>query len=207
MKKWIGSFLIVLAIVPVVIFLGKHEFAFFDNTLGKDGDSYMSLFGYMMTGGGVFVWIGILLWHAKSGMQKAISFIMVGVCGVGSLAVALFNIYQETMMEAGFSLTVEEIKTMTFIVGVLATAHFLSLVMELAGEAIITAWQDDDGDGVPNIIDKDSGKSIFDLFKLGKNKPQPVSPKPDYQYQQAIAELQAQIEELKNPTKAGTAKE
>ena len=64
----------------------------------------------------------------------------------------------ETMSDAGFGLTENEIKSMTLLIGVLAILHMLALIMELAGETIVNAWRDDDGDGVPNWADKKNNK-------------------------------------------------
>jgi hypothetical protein len=199
MKKYLGYLFVFVAIAPVAIFLGVHEMAFFAFTFGTDsGQGFMSPLGYMLTGGGVFVWIGIFLWNAKSQLQKTVSLVMVFICVIGSLSTAIFNMYRETMIGAGFTLTMQEIKTMTLIIGILAIAHMLALILELAGQHIIAAWSDDDGDGVPNWLDKD-------------NKPKPAQPQPVRKFaeDEELARLRAENAELKklNPTQAGKQKE
>jgi hypothetical protein len=163
MKKYLGYFMVIIAILPVAAFLGIHEMAFFNNTFSEDNQS-MAPLGYMLTGGGVFVWIGILLWNAKSGLQKAISLIMIVVCVIGALSAALFNMYMVTMEDAGFMLTKNEIKSMTLLIGILAIMHMIALIMELAGEHIIQAWNDDDGDGIPNFLDRHDNRKQTRTF-------------------------------------------
>ena len=174
MKRYLGYFMVVIAIVPVAMFLGMHEIAFFTNTFSKDNQALAPL-GYMLTGGGVFVWIGILLWNAKSGMQKAVALVMICVCVVGALATALFNMYTNTMYDAGFELTKSDIKSMTLLIGVLAIVHMVALIMELAGEQIIQAWRDDDGDGIPNWRDKHDNRQDRNRPQQQQNQQRPVN--------------------------------
>ncbi len=175
MRKYIGYLFVFLAIAPVAAFLGIHEVQFFSNTFKSQENQLNAYLGYMLTGGGLFLWLGILSLHARSGLQKAVSFVMIVVCTGGALAVALFNIYMTTMSEAGFEMTKQDIKNMTVIIGILAIFHMVALIMEVAGEAIIQAWKDDDGDGIPNILDKHDNRQ-------GQTK-QNNQPKPPKNYQ------------------------
>ena len=154
MKRYIGWVFVALATAPVAAFLGVHEVQFFSNTFREGTNQMMSYLGYMLTGGGLFLWLGIFVLHAKSELQKATSFIMIVVCTLGALAVALFNIYMTTMSENGYLMTKQDIQNMTVVIGILAAFHMLALIAEGAGEAIVHAFQDDDGDGIPNAFDK-----------------------------------------------------
>jgi hypothetical protein len=154
MKKYIGWVFVLLATAPVAAFLGVHEVQFFSNTFREGTNQMMAYLGYMLTGGGLFLWLGIFVLHAKSELQKATSFIMIVVCTLGALAVALFNIYMTTMSENGYLMTKEDIQNMTVVIGILAAFHMLALIAEGAGGAIVHAFQDDDGDGIINAIDR-----------------------------------------------------
>ncbi len=114
----------------------------------------MGTLGYMLTGGGFFLWLIIFLWMSPKQLEKAVSMTMMIICLIGELATAIFNMYTKTMLDAGFRLTEGDIKSMYMIVGVLAIAHAVSLLIKFAGEQIYQAFQDDDKDGIPNIIDR-----------------------------------------------------
>lgn len=160
MKKALGYLAITILTVTVSVFLGQHSIEFFMSTFAAENSS-MGTLGYMLTGGGFFLWLIIFLWMSTTQLEKAVSLTMMVICMVGELATAIFNMYTRTMLDAGFKLTEGDIKSMYMLVGILAVAHFVSLLIKFAGKQIYQAFQDDDGDGIPNIIDrKDNRKQV-----------------------------------------------
>lgn len=153
MKKAIGYLAITLLVLTVSIFLGQHSVEFFQSTFSEENQS-MGILGYMLTGGGFYLWLIIFLWMSNTQIEKATSLTMMLVCLAGELGTAIFNMYTKTMFDAGFSLTEGDIKTMYLLVGVLAVAHGVSLVVKFAGQQIYEAFQDDDKDGIPNVFDR-----------------------------------------------------
>jgi hypothetical protein len=153
MKKAIGYLAVGLLTVTVSIFLGQHSIEFFMSTFSKENQS-MGILGYMLTGGGFFMWLFIFLWLPGKQYERATALIMMVICLAGELGTAIFNMYAKTVTDNGFSLTEGDIKTMYMLVGVLAVAHAISLLVKFAGEGIYQAFQDDDNDGIPNIIDR-----------------------------------------------------
>jgi hypothetical protein len=55
---------------------------------------------------------------------------------------------------------------MYMLVGVLAIAHAVSLVIKFAGQQIYEAFQDDDKDGIPNIIDRKDNRKPQPQMKV-----------------------------------------
>ena len=153
MKKAIGYLAVGLLTVTVSIFLGQHSIEFFMSTFSKENQS-MGILGYMLTGGGFFMWLFIFLWLPGKQYERATALIMMVICLAGELGTAIFNMYAKTVTDNGFALTEGDIKTMYMLVGVLAVAHAISLLVKFAGEGIYQAFQDDDNDGIPNIIDR-----------------------------------------------------
>lgn len=153
MKKGIAILSFVVLSLTVAIFLGQHSIEFFTSTFSDNNSAY-GVFGYMLTGGGFFLWLPIFLWYSKTQIERAVSLVMMVVCLGGELATAIFNMYAKTMTETGFSLTQSDIKMMYMIVGVLAVAHAVSLLIKVAGAQIAQAFKDDDNDGTPNIFDR-----------------------------------------------------
>ena len=153
MKKYISYLSVAVLVVTVAIFLGQHSIEFFTNTFSADNSS-MGVLGYALTGGGVYLWLMIFLWLSKTKLEKTTAFVMMVISLLGELGTAIFNMYMHTIADAGFSLTESDIKGVYLLVGVLAVAHGVSLIIKFAGEEVINAFKDDDGDGIPNIIDR-----------------------------------------------------
>ena len=153
MKKGIGYLAIAILTVTVAIFLGQHSVEFFMSTFSEENQS-MGFLGYMLTGGGFFLWLIIFLWMSPKQHERVVSLSMMIICLVGELATAIFNMYTKTMLDAGFAMTEGDIKTMYMLVGVLAVAHAISLIIKFAGQQIYQAFQDDDKDGIPNAFDR-----------------------------------------------------
>lgn len=130
-----------ILIVGVAVFLAGHSLNFFQISF-KDGQQAYAPLGLLLTEGGLFIWLVIFLTIAKSNMQKAIALIMTVVSLVGGMATAIFDIYFETATgAAGFQLSIDEIKTMSLVVGALAVAHGLAMIFELAGNQIFDAFE------------------------------------------------------------------
>ena len=153
MKKYLSYLSVAVLVLTVAIFMGQHSIEFFTNTFSAENSS-MGVLGYMLTGGGFFLWLMIFLWNSKTKLQKTTAFVMMAICLFGELGTALFNMYMHTIADAGFSLTESDVKGIYLLIGVLTMAHGVSLVIKFAGEEVIRAFQDDDGDGIPNIIDR-----------------------------------------------------
>ena len=119
----------------------------------------MGFLGYMLTGGGFFLWLIIFLWMSPKQHERVVSLSMMIICLVGELATAIFNMYTKTMLDAGFAMTEGDIKTMYMLVGVLAVAHAISLIIKFAGQQIYQAFQDDDKDGIPNAFDRHDNRN------------------------------------------------
>ena len=157
MKKYISYLSVAVLVVTVAIFLGQHSIEFFTNTFSAENSS-MGVLGYMLTGGGFFLWLMIFLWNSKTKLQKTTAFVMMVICLLGELGTAIFNMYMHTIADAGFSLTESDVKGIYLLVGALTVAHGVSLVIKFAGEEVINAFRDDDGDGTPNILDKEDNR-------------------------------------------------
>ncbi len=160
--KKLTGFVAKAALVAVVLaFMGLHSINFFMFTFPAE-QSYYAWLGFGLTGGGLVGYLIVFLWEADTVLRRWMSVIMIAVCGIGEILSALFGMQIESWKKAGFELTEQDFNTMLLAVGILAFAHFFSLVAYFAGDKVIELFGDEDGDGIRNINDRD--------YKGNKNK-------------------------------------
>ena len=136
MKKYLSYLSVFVLVGTVAIFLGQHSIEFFTSTFSAENSS-MGVLGYMLTGGGFFLWLMIFLWNSKTKLEKTTAFVMMVVSLLGELGTAIFNMYMHTVADAGIQLTEADVKGIYLHIGVLAVAHSLSLMIKFAGEEVI----------------------------------------------------------------------
>ena len=180
-----------LLTIGVMLFLGKHSLNFFISTFAGQDEIYAWL-GLLLTSGGAIIWLYIFLNLADTPIRKAVTLIMMAVALIGEFATAGFDMY---MTGAGVVLAPEDIKMMSTVVAGLGLLAGGALVAYAAGDAIVKAFADDDGDGIPNAFDKHDNRK--DGQKNGQKGMRPA-----YSYEQEIASLKAKLEATsasKNP--------
>ena len=166
--KFFGHVALLAITVGVMLFLGKHSLNFFTISFTGEDELYAWL-GLLLTSGGVVIWLIIFIFLADTTIKQGVSIIMMIVAALGEFATAGFDMYMNTMQLAdGFQFAPEEIRMMATGVAFLGLLTGLALIAYVAGDTIVAAFADDDGDGVPNFLDKD-GK---------KQKPQQFQPRP-----------------------------
>ncbi len=183
-----------LLTIGVMLFLGKHSLNFFISTFAGQDEIYAWL-GLLLTSGGAVIWLYIFLNLADTPIRKAVTLIMMAVALIGEFATAGFDMY---MTGAGVVLAPEDIKMMSTVVAGLGLLAGGALVAYAAGDAIVKAFADDDGDGIPNAFDKHDNR-----------KGQPQKPVNVNALEARIAELRRENEALKSgskPQQAGQGK-
>ena len=159
-KKLFGSAIKIIIAATVFVFLGMKSIDFFLFTTPADKWFYAYL-GFGLTGGGVIAYLVIFLWDADSALKKMVAIVMLGVCIIGELATAGFGLQIDTWEKTGISMLDSDFQAMVLAVQLLGFAHAAALVAYVAGDKIAEALGDDDGDGIPNVIDKDYiGKQV-----------------------------------------------
>lgn len=179
-KKFLATGFKFLIAAAVLVFLGAESLNFFTYTTPKD-QPYLAYLGFGLTSIAFIGYMIIFLWDADTPLKKSIALIMMVVCLFGELATAGFGMQINAWQKNGFTLTQDAFDTMIMFVRVLGMAHGIALVGYFAGEQIISAFKDDDGDGVPNAFDgidnritnTGSGKWVFPWAK-GKRVSEPV---------------------------------
>ena len=126
----------------VVFFLGIQSINFFQFTFPADQQIY-AILGFGLTGGGLIAYILILKYGAKSRLDKVISVLMLGICGIGELATAGFGMQVEVFIKEGRSLTNSDLNVMIWMVRSLCLVHGLALIAMTVGEEIIEAFGND----------------------------------------------------------------
>jgi hypothetical protein len=152
-KKLLGGIVKVIIGVIVLAFLGMKSIDFFLFTT-PDDQWYYAWLGFGLTGGGVIGYLLIFMWDADSALKKTIAIIMLAVCVLGELATAGFGLQVDAWQKAGYVLQESDFRSMVFVVQLLGFIHALALIGYTAGDQIGRAFADDDGDGIPNIIDR-----------------------------------------------------
>jgi hypothetical protein len=177
-KGYVGAgFKIVIALV-VIAFLGLKSLDFFYFVTPAD-EFYYAYLGFGLTGGGVIAYLVIFLWDATTALKKAVAIGMLLFCVLGELVTAGFGLQINAWKAGGYQLTPEQFRFMVLAIQVLGFAHAAALILYVAGDPIIWAFQDEDGDGTPNALDPvdnrtgeaTKGPSILSLFRKKKTAP------------------------------------
>lgn len=153
-KKLVGAALKIVIAAVVLVYLGLHTINFFMFTFPPD-QWYLSWLGFGLTGGGLIIYLIIFLWDADTQLKKVVALTMVVVCGIGEVLAAGFGMTIEAWARNGWQMTQSDFDMMLLAIRILAFAHFLALVIYIAGDKIGEMFGDADGDGIPNWRDPD----------------------------------------------------
>lgn len=181
MKKYIALGIKAMIGLAVLLFLGLESLNFFTYTAPAD-QPYYAYLGFALTSGAMIGYLIIFLWDADTGLKRAIALTMMIVCLLAELVTAGFGFKINAWLKSGYELTQEAFDTMILFVQMLGMAHGLALILYIAGDPIIKAFKDDDGDGVPNVFDHtdnlttetDKGKWSFGWPKMKRTSRSPV---------------------------------
>jgi len=153
-KKLIGTGVKFVIAAVVLLFLGFKSLDFFLFTTPLD-KQYLAYLGFGLTSGGVIAYLIIFLWDADTVLKRAISIVMLFVCILGELATAGFGLQIDAWQSGGFQMSESDFSTMVIVTQLLGFAHAIALIAYLAGDKLVEAFGDQDGDGVPNYRDPD----------------------------------------------------
>jgi len=153
-KKMLGGGAKIILVAVVLLFLGLQSLNFFEFVFPAD-QWYYAYLGFGLTSVGVIFYLVVFKNDADTPMKRTIAAVMMIVCVIGELLTAGFGMQVEGFQNLGYSLTQDEFQFMIIAVQIMALAHGLALVLYFAGDDLFTLFRDDDGDGVPNIVDPD----------------------------------------------------
>lgn len=149
-----GNMALGLISIGVLLFLGSHSLNFFQFTFTAQNQIY-SWLGLLLTSGGAIGWLVVFLSIADTPLRKATALIMCAIGFVGEMVTAVFDMQYAAVYSTGFQFQPDELRTMTTVIGILGLVTGLALAAYAAGDKIIEAFGDDDGDGIPNYKDRD----------------------------------------------------
>lgn len=158
---------------------------------------YLAYLGFFMTSIAMLGYFYEFLFVAHGRTQKTVSLVMTVLCGAGALLTAGVGFQITAYAATGFQFTKDEIEYMALIVQILIGLHILALLVYYGGDSIAAAWKDDDGDGIPNWLDKKDNRP---------QKPQQTQNQPRRVYAseaEEVAELEKRLAELSPKAKAG----
>lgn len=153
MKKIIAMILKVLLAVVVLIFLGTESIGFFSFVFPPE-KWYMAYTGFGLTSLSFLIYLYLFIYDANTDMKRVISLIMMAVGLVGELVTAGFGMQVEAWSQTGYVMTQSDIDFMVLAVQALMLFHGIALIGYWIGDSIVKAFKDDDGDGIPNFIDR-----------------------------------------------------
>ena len=182
MKKMIGYGFAVLVGVGALTFEMMESLNFWRLAFPVD-KWFLSYLGFFLTSIAMIGYFYEFLFVAVGKTQKTVSLIMAIVCGVGALLTAGLGFKITSYAAQGWQFTQTDLAYMAIIVQALIGLHIIALFVFYGGDAIAKAWQDDDGDGVPNFLDRKDNRP---------NKPMNVNA-----LETRIAQLKAENERLK----------
>jgi hypothetical protein len=153
-KHYVGAgFKVIIALI-VILFLGLKSLDFFYFVTPAD-QWYYAYLGFGLTGGGVIAYLIIFLWDADSALKKSIAISMLIFCVLGELASAGFGLQINAWKAGGYGLKESDFNSMILVIQLLGFVHAMALIGYVAGDPIRLAFGDEDGDGIPNMIDPD----------------------------------------------------
>lgn len=154
MKNWISLLLKITLAAVVAIFLGSESLIFFGFVFPAE-KWYLAYTGLGLTMGTAFVYLWLLLKDADSSLKRVIALIMVVIGIVGELATAGFGMQVEAWAKIGYTMNTEDIDLMILVIRGLMLVQGLALLAYFAGDAVVEMFRDEDGDGIPNALDRD----------------------------------------------------
>lgn len=152
-KKYIAFGLKVILTLVIFVFLTSESLNFFEFVFPAD-QWYMAYTGLGLTSGAVLVYLYLFSFDTETNLQKTVSLIMVLLSIVGEMLTAGFGMQVEAWKQAGFKMTESDFNGMVLAVRILMFVHAAAMVMYFAGDKVIAVF-DEDGDGVPDFIQKD----------------------------------------------------
>ena len=182
MKKMIGYGFAVLVGAGALTFEMMESLNFWRLAFPVD-KWFLSYLGFFLTSIAMLGYFYEFLYVAVGKTQKTVSLIMAIVCGLGALLTAGIGFKITSYAAQGFQFTQTDLAYMAIIVQALIGLHILALFVFYGGDAIAKAWQDDDGDGVPNFLDRKDNRP---------SKPMNINA-----MESRIAQLKAENERLK----------
>lgn len=195
-KKYIGAAIKILIAFVVIAFLGLKSLDFFTFTTPAE-QWYYAYLGFGLTGGGVIAYLLVFMWDADTDLKKTVAIVMLAICIIGELTTAGFGLQIDAWEKIGYVPTDSDFSAMVLAVQLLGFAHAAALVIYTAGDAIGTAFGDDDKDGTPNIIDPDYRKK-----NKGHNAPQNQPMHSNAADLALIENLQKKLDELEKANAA-----
>ena len=168
MKKLLGYGFAVMIAVGAIAFEMLESFNFWSIAFPPD-KWYLAYLGFFLTSIAMLGYFYEFMFTAVGRTQKTTALVMMAVCGIGSLLTAGVGFQITSYAAQGFQFTKDELEYMALIVQGLIAMHIIALFIYYGGDAIAQAWRDDDGDGVPNIIDPDYKKNK--AHKSQQNQP------------------------------------
>lgn len=157
-KRFFGGMIKTIIAVTVLLFLGLKSLDFFTFTTPSD-QWYYAYLGLGLTGGGVIAYLLIFLWDADTDLKKTVAIVMLGICIIGELATAGFGLKVNAWIKQGYQMDQSNFDSMVLVVQLLGFSHAVALIAYVAGDKLIEAFSDEDGDGIPNFADKDYRKN------------------------------------------------
>ena len=163
-KRILGMVAKTVLAILVVVFMGAHSLSFFTFIFSAD-KFYYAYLGFALTSGGVVLYLVVLKTEAQemSDMQKFVIISMMIVSVLGEAATAFFGMQIEAWEKANYALLPSELELMIYAVTGLGFLHGIAWIAYFSWDEIAEAFGDHDGDGVPNIVDKDyrKGKKAY----------------------------------------------
>jgi hypothetical protein len=158
MKKMIGYGFAVLVGVGALTFEMMESLNFWRLAFPVD-KWFLSYLGFFLTSIAMIGYFYEFLFVAVGKTQKTVSLLMAIVCGIGALLTAGLGFKITSYAAQGWQFTQTDLAYMAIIVQALIGLHIVALFVFYGGDAIAKAWQDDDGDGVPNFLDRKDNRT------------------------------------------------
>lgn len=159
-KKMIGALIKITIATVVLLYLGLKSLDFFLFTTPPE-QWYLAYLGLGLTGGGVVAYLLLFMWDAETSLQKTVAIIMLAVCVIGELVTAGYGLQVNAWRASALQMAESDFSAMVLAVQLLGFAHALALIAYVAGDKLVEAFEDDDGDGIPNFADRKDNRKPF----------------------------------------------
>ena len=174
MKKLIGYGFSILVAVGAIAFEMLESLNFWRIAFPPE-KWYLAYLGFFLTSIAMLGYFYDFLYKAVSKTQKTVALVMAVMCGLGAILTAGAGFQITSYASQGFTFTQSELSYMALIIQVLIGIHIIALFVYYGGDAIAQAWKDDDGDGIPNLFDRQDNRKMRVFAK--DEKPVELAPK------------------------------
>jgi hypothetical protein len=171
-KKWIAMALKVGLAIIILVLEASESMNFFSFIFPPE-QWFLAYTGLALTSGAMLVYMYLFIFDTVTTLQRTVALVMALLSLGGAVLTAGFGMQVESWARTGYELAQSDIDFMILTIRILLIVHGIALLLYFAGDKVISAFGDEDGDGVPNYRDPDFKRNKHQQQNQRNNQNQP----------------------------------